>query len=168
MSKNTECKSFLSAKGKPFVGATALLIGVVIAIVIGATCGSGLCKSSSSAIDDIQCGDGIVGNGICADASLCCSGFGWCGTSNAHCNGTNLDLCGDGKIGNGTCTDTSLCYSEFGCCGTTDAHCSGMYGEGIVGNGRYVPTFPIAAWSGAIVAPLKNIAAAAKAVKEDY
>jgi chitinase len=31
------------------------------------------------------CGDGNRGNGVCSDPSLCCSQFGWCGTSAAHC-----------------------------------------------------------------------------------
>ena len=31
------------------------------------------------------CGYGSVGNGICADTSLFCSQWGWCGNSAAHC-----------------------------------------------------------------------------------
>jgi chitinase len=31
------------------------------------------------------CGDGVVGNGVCADISLCCSEWGWCGTTADHC-----------------------------------------------------------------------------------
>jgi len=31
------------------------------------------------------CGNGIVGNGVCEDDTLCCSEWGWCGSSSAHC-----------------------------------------------------------------------------------
>jgi hypothetical protein len=31
------------------------------------------------------CGNGSVGNGICQDSSLCCSKWGWCDNSAAHC-----------------------------------------------------------------------------------
>ena len=34
------------------------------------------------------CGGGSVGNGVCQDTSLCCSEWGWCGTSSSHCTGT--------------------------------------------------------------------------------
>jgi len=33
------------------------------------------------------CGGGIVGDGICEDSNLCCSQYGWCGSSTAHCSG---------------------------------------------------------------------------------
>jgi hypothetical protein len=32
------------------------------------------------------CGRGRRGNGRCANSSLCCSRYGWCGTSSAHCS----------------------------------------------------------------------------------
>jgi len=35
------------------------------------------------------CGGGNVGNGFCANSNLCCSEWGWCGNSPAHCNGPN-------------------------------------------------------------------------------
>ena len=35
-----------------------------------------------------NCGGGDVGNGICADPSLCCSQWGWCGSSAEHCEGS--------------------------------------------------------------------------------
>ncbi len=31
------------------------------------------------------CGGGITGNGICVDASLCCSEWGWCGSTSDYC-----------------------------------------------------------------------------------
>jgi chitinase len=34
-----------------------------------------------------SCGNGAVGNGICANTSLCCSPYGWCGITSAHCGG---------------------------------------------------------------------------------
>jgi hypothetical protein len=33
------------------------------------------------------CGGGNRGNGRCADSKLCCSKWGWCGTSTSHCSG---------------------------------------------------------------------------------
>jgi len=34
------------------------------------------------------CGGGSRGNGLCADSSLCCSKWGWCGTGSLYCGGT--------------------------------------------------------------------------------
>ena len=31
------------------------------------------------------CGNGDVGNGICADETLCCSQYGYCGTGSDYC-----------------------------------------------------------------------------------
>jgi len=64
------------------------------------------------------CGDGNIGNGICADGT-CCSQYGWCGTSAEHCGGTP---CGDGNRGNGICEDGTCC-SQYGWRGTSAAHC---------------------------------------------
>jgi hypothetical protein len=36
------------------------------------------------------CGGGNPGNGRCADSKLCCSKWGWCGTSTTHCGRRNL------------------------------------------------------------------------------
>lgn len=33
-----------------------------------------------------NCGGGNPGNGICSNPTLCCSEWGWCGTSSAHCS----------------------------------------------------------------------------------
>ena len=38
------------------------------------------------------CGGGTAGNGVCADASLCCSEWGWCGASSAHCANTSAPV----------------------------------------------------------------------------
>ena len=41
-----------------------------------------------------SCGGGNVGNGICADTSLCCSQFGWCDITAEHCGaGCNSGPC---------------------------------------------------------------------------
>ncbi|KAI2510038.1 Lytic polysaccharide mono-oxygenase [Fragilaria crotonensis] len=31
------------------------------------------------------CGNGVVGNGVCAETQYCCSQWGWCGTGSAYC-----------------------------------------------------------------------------------
>ena len=59
------------------------------------------------------CGDGKVGNGICAESDLCCSKFGYCGSTDAYCADPKLP-CGDGLIGNGTCINSTLCCSKYG------------------------------------------------------
>mmetsp|Transcript_30822 Transcript_30822/g.90046 ORF Transcript_30822/g.90046 Transcript_30822/m.90046 type:complete len:500 (+) Transcript_30822:32-1531(+) len=41
--------------------------------------------SSDSTVVE-YCGDGLYGNGTCRDSSLCCSTYGWCGTSPAYCS----------------------------------------------------------------------------------
>jgi len=74
------------------------------------------------------CGDGEIGIGKCADSSLCCSQYGYCGDSKEHCENTvaptQLPIpCGDGEVGNGKCADPSLCCSEYGDCGETEDHC---------------------------------------------
>ncbi|KAI8829695.1 hypothetical protein BJ741DRAFT_622055 [Chytriomyces cf. hyalinus JEL632] len=99
-----------------------------------------------------SCGDGIVGSGVCDDASLCCSPYGWCGSSPEHC-GTgseqqssdnfapaNADTsssssCGLGFVGNGKCDDSSLCCSPYGWCGSSPEHCTaGQSGNGVSEN----------------------------------
>ena len=66
------------------------------------------------------CGSGNVGNGDCADRSMCCSEWGWCGTSAEYCSRTP---CGNGYVGNGDCADRSMCCSEWGYCGTSAEYC---------------------------------------------
>jgi chitinase len=72
---------------------------------------------------------------MCNDGS-CCSEFGWCGTSSAHCSGSSTEVptCGGGSVGNGMCAGGSCC-SEYGWCGTSSAHCSGSTGGGGGGGG---------------------------------
>jgi hypothetical protein len=67
------------------------------------------------------CGDGIVGDGVCSDSSLCCSKYGYCGRSAEHCSTTTF--CGDGVIGNRVCLDSTLCCSQYGYCGSTSDYC---------------------------------------------
>jgi len=72
------------------------------------------------------CGDGSVGNTICADGN-CCSQFGYCGNSPDHCASSLsshkvLGTCGGGSVGNNFCADGGCC-SEYGYCGTSPEHC---------------------------------------------
>ncbi|KAI9199665.1 uncharacterized protein BJ171DRAFT_200770 [Polychytrium aggregatum] len=77
-----------------------------------------------------SCGNGKVGNGICADGT-CCSKYGWCANDAAHCNNrapasspgsSGSGSCGSGKVGNGKCSNGQCC-SKYGWCGTTSAYC---------------------------------------------
>ena len=65
------------------------------------------------------CGGGNKGNGYCSDTNLCCSKWGHCGSSGAHCE----DVCGGGKRGSGKCKDPEECCSRWGWCGNTPGHC---------------------------------------------
>ena len=88
------------------------------------------------------CGGGSVGNGVCSNSLYCCSEWGHCGTSAAHCNGNPsptppapipqtpdvpapVSPCGSGSVGNGVCSDPLYCCSEWGYCGTSAAYCNG-------------------------------------------
>jgi len=89
---------------------------------------SPLLKPSSSVVG--TCGNGVVGNGICPDKSLCCSQWGYCGTGSAYCPApskpsppTVAGTCGNGAVGNGICPDKTLCCSQWGYCGTGSAYC---------------------------------------------
>ncbi|KAG2488253.1 hypothetical protein HYH03_013243 [Edaphochlamys debaryana] len=103
-----------------------------------------------------SCGDGVVGSGNCADATLCCSSAGYCWDDEDHC-GVNCVGgpcwykprppppppspppapappplpygCGRGLQGNGSCPNPDDCCSAFGYCANDDAHC----GYGCVG-----------------------------------
>ena len=55
--------------------ATIVCICVTIGIVVSMTS-----KSSAS-----MYGDGTVGNGVCKNSTLCCSKWGYCGSSDEHC-----------------------------------------------------------------------------------
>jgi hypothetical protein len=87
------------------------------------------------------CGDGNVGNGICLDATLCCSKHGWCDNTPEHCADweekatsaptsalssftTPEGTCGDGNLGNGICLDATFCCSKHGWCDNTPEHCA--------------------------------------------
>ena len=99
------------------------------------------------------CGDGDRGNGLCSNPSECCSQYGHCGTTPAHCdygvNNNNNGLppsfntnantntasggvsnngiagtCGGGLVGNGKCPNPVECCSQYGFCGTTPDHCA--------------------------------------------
>jgi len=81
------------------------------------------------------CGGGEIGDGICATGGECCSKWGWCGTTPAHCDDTaptdfpidpNAGKCGsgDGIVGDETCSGENECCSAWGYCGTGDQYCS--------------------------------------------
>jgi predicted carbohydrate-binding protein with CBM5 and CBM33 domain len=80
------------------------------------------------------CGNGNRGNGVCASGE-CCSQWGWCGTSSAHCSGSGSGTCGNGNRGNGVCANRQCC-SQWGWCGTSSAHCSRE--RGLRGNETFV------------------------------
>lgn len=88
----------------------------------------------------LTCGGGSRGNGICNDPSLCCSEWGCCVTSTAHCSSSTPmptpappitttptpptgATCGRGSRGDGHCAN-GLCCSKWGWCGTSAAHCN--------------------------------------------
>ena len=69
------------------------------------------------------CGNGTVGNGVCYDGISCCSQYGYCRLTSAHCGGPR-GTCGMGKRGNGRCPlQQHECCSRYGWCGHTNAHC---------------------------------------------
>jgi hypothetical protein len=77
-----------------------------------------LLKQEGSAVVG-SCGGGNQGNGVCASGK-CCSEYGWCGDTPAHCyNG-----CGWGHPGDGICSN-GMCCSQWGWCGQSAAHCGG-------------------------------------------
>ena len=137
-----EANAILVPEPKPSVWETAsikyAIVGIVLALIfivaISATCstdgrcsrnrdsGIGSTGSSNSNQGDIvqPCGDGVVGNGYCTDMTLCCSTFGYCGSTAEYCGGT----CGNSNVGNNVCPDSNLCCSTFGYCGSTAEYCN--------------------------------------------
>lgn len=121
--------------------ATVAMIAIVV-IIIGSMCGiTGKCSRSSSTKSSLMvssnaptpttvyirspssnqfCGDGVYGNGNCSDSKLCCSSFGYCGTTEEYCS---KDACGNGARGSGNCTNPALCCSASGYCGSTSEYC---------------------------------------------
>ncbi|KAK4781125.1 hypothetical protein SAY87_017231 [Trapa incisa] len=75
-----------------------------------------------------QCGS-QAGGALCA-GGLCCSQWGWCGTSDAYCGSgcqsncptpTSSGQCGS-QAGGALCS-AGLCCSQWGWCGNGDAYC---------------------------------------------
>jgi len=67
----------------------------VIALLVDHSSAINLRKGEQTLSSDISrdlqgaCGGGNRGNEICADPSLCCSEFGWCGSTAEYCDGTD-------------------------------------------------------------------------------
>jgi hypothetical protein len=80
------------------------------------------------------CGNGIPGDKKCADPTLCCSKWGYCGSGPDFCSSNNpkptaspggVGTCGNGSVGNGGCKDAGYCCSKWGYCGPGPAFCEG-------------------------------------------
>ena len=132
-----------------FVIASLLVISLIL---LGGACGPGMCSRRSGvgtlsgqslvAVKNnasIPCGDGTIGNGMCANSDLCCSRFGYCGSTDVYCADPE-SICGDGRTGNGSCADATLCCSQYGYCGSTAEYCDDdtflHCGDGFIGNGN--------------------------------
>ncbi|OUM61200.1 carbohydrate-binding module family 18 protein [Piromyces sp. E2] len=68
--------------------------------------------------------------GISCASGLCCSKYGWCGTTGDHCGtgcqkgyGKCLTVSTNDRCGNGYVCPEGECCSKFGWCGTTNDHC---------------------------------------------
>lgn len=66
------------------------------------------------------CGNGNRGNGVCANGQ-CCSQWGWCGTTPAHCSGSSGSA---PKL-----RDWAVCSSSSQC---SNGCCSGKYSGGVL------------------------------------
>ncbi|KAG6520710.1 hypothetical protein ZIOFF_017770 [Zingiber officinale] len=72
-----------------------------------------------------QCGS-QAGGALCS-GGLCCSQYGYCGSSSAYCGTGCQSQCGSGaqcgsQAGGALCSG-SLCCSQYGYCGSTSAYC---------------------------------------------
>ncbi|CAK9215606.1 unnamed protein product [Sphagnum troendelagicum] len=68
-----------------------------------------------------QCGS-QAGNALCAN-DLCCSQYGYCGSTAAYCGTGCQSQCRCGsQAGNALCAN-GLCCSQYGYCGSTAAYC---------------------------------------------
>jgi len=82
------------------------------------------------------CGNGNYGNGICSsDPNMCCSVWGFCGTSALHCEPHTGGTCGNGNLGNGFCPLESHCCSYAGYC-TISSTCPQLFHNGTCGSGK--------------------------------
>ncbi|KAL7541420.1 hypothetical protein ACHAXR_010963 [Thalassiosira sp. AJA248-18] len=93
--------------------------------------------SPTYSVDAGQCAGGDVGDEFCADQSLCCSDWGYCGEGEQYCFTTRIldeksgeeddGTCGGGGVGDGLCKD-GFCCSRFGFCGEGELYCTGQNG----------------------------------------
>jgi len=116
----------------------------------------GACTSASTIVE--RCGPSNGGQ-TCAGnpfKETCCSEFGWCGSTPAHCGtkcqpgfsasgacvsaSTIVERCGPSNGGQ-TCAGNPFketCCSEFGWCGSTSAHCGAKCQPGFSASGACV------------------------------
>lgn len=90
-------------------------------------------QSPTYSVDAGQCANGVLGDEFCAEDSLCCSEWGYCGSGENYCFSTKWDdtgpeeeygTCGGGGTGDGVCMP-GLCCSKYGFCGEGDLYCTG-------------------------------------------
>ena len=87
---------------------------------------SGGIRGSNGSVRSLQgsCGNGNRGNGVCSNGQ-CCSQYGWCGTTSAHCTTSGG---GGGSGGSTQLGDWALCSSSSQC---KNGCCSSKYsGDG--------------------------------------
>ncbi|XP_042468806.1 basic endochitinase-like [Zingiber officinale] len=72
-----------------------------------------------------ECGS-QAGGALCS-GGLCCSQYGYCGSSSAYCGTGCQSQCGSGaqcgSQAGGTLCSGGLCCSQYGYCGSTSAYC---------------------------------------------
>eukprot|EP00548_Thalassiothrix_antarctica_P011613 CAMPEP_0194159336 /NCGR_PEP_ID=MMETSP0152-20130528/77771_1 /TAXON_ID=1049557 /ORGANISM="Thalassiothrix antarctica, Strain L6-D1" /LENGTH=1225 /DNA_ID=CAMNT_0038868891 /DNA_START=132 /DNA_END=3811 /DNA_ORIENTATION=+ len=91
--------------------------------------------TSTNLID--YCGDGMIGNGICEDTTLCCSAYGWCGTDASYCSSNNNNSTSpiSPPNDNDTATSPPTATSNITPIPTISSDPNVYCGDGNVGNG---------------------------------
>ncbi|KAG5187183.1 hypothetical protein JKP88DRAFT_178972, partial [Tribonema minus] len=70
--------------------------------------------------------------GVCSDPKLCCSKYGYCGSTADYCAVVVIPnaTCGNGNRGNRICFDSTHCCSQYGYCDSGPDYCtSGTCGK---------------------------------------
>jgi len=133
------CAEVTMTGGAPVPAPIPAPVSVPIPAPVSAPVPSPVQKPVSTPTSSGTCGNGNRGNGVCANGQ-CCSQWGWCGTTSAHCSGgappvstpvaapvpapVSSGTCGGGNRGNGICSNGQCC-SQWGWCGTTSDFCVG-------------------------------------------